>query len=81
LKDNHLMLTMKSKVLPCLAALWVVTVLAATTVAQDAKTGAKEAAPASPPRQMLFTIFAPIMKDMGEANLQKATVVSGPGVM
>ena len=72
------MLTMKSKILPYLAVLSVVAVLAATAVAEDAKAGAKEAAPASPPRQMLYKIFAPIMKELGEANLQKATVLSGP---
>ena len=72
------MLTTKPKTFPYLAALSVVAVLAATTVAEAAKTGEKEAAPASPPRQMLYEIFAPIMEDIGAANLQKATVVSGP---
>jgi hypothetical protein len=42
------MLTMKSKVLPCLGALLTVAVLAATTVAEDANKGAKEAGPTAP---------------------------------
>jgi len=72
------MLKTKSKALPYLTALLATTVLTATTMAQDAKKDAKEAVPTSPPRQMLYKIFAPIMKELGEANLQKATVASGP---
>ena len=72
------MLKMKSKILPYLAAFLAVAVVTSTTVAQDANTDAEEAGPTSPPRQMLFNIFAPIMKDLGAWNLQKPTVVSGP---
>lgn len=72
------MLTTKFKVSPYLTALLAVTVLTATTVAQEAKKDAKKERLPPPPRQMLFKIFAPIMKDIGASNLQKATVVSGP---
>ena len=72
------MLTTKFKVSPYLTALLAVTFLTATTVAQEAKKDAKKERLPPPPRQMLFKIFAPIMKDIGASNLQKATVVSGP---
>ena len=53
--------------------LLVVAALAATAMAADTKQEE-----AKPKRQMLFTIFKPIMRDIGSCNTAKAKVVSGP---
>ncbi|MBW2561791.1 MAG: hypothetical protein JRE40_13180, partial [Deltaproteobacteria bacterium] len=50
-------------------------VAATTIVAAEA---AKEADAKRPERQMLAKIFAPILKDLGQLNTQKATILSGP---
>ena len=72
------MLTTKFNVLSYLTALFAVTVLTATAVAKDATKDVKKDRLSPPPRQMLFKIFAPVMKDLGAWNLQKASVISGP---
>ena len=72
------MTTTKSNAWLCLTALFAVAVLTSHATAVDAKKDA-ETKPAK--RQMLFKIFAPIMRDLGSQNLQKAVVVSGPVTM
>ena len=59
--------------------LWILLILAVATgaIANDAKQEAKNDED-KPKRQMLFTIFRPIMHDMGSRNTEKAEVVSGP---
>ena len=50
-----------------------------TTMAQaNLEASAKEADAKRPERQMLANIFAPILKDLGQLNTQKATILSGP---
>ena len=61
-----------------LTTLLAITVLTAPALAADAKKTAKTE-PVK--RQMLFKIFAPIMRNLGSQNLQKASVVSGPVAM
>jgi hypothetical protein len=46
--------------------------------AEESKQDAKKDQVKPPPRQQLFQIFSPIMRDLGASNLQKGTVVSGP---
>jgi len=53
----------------CIAAVLALTISAATAAAEDAK---------KPERQMIGSIFAPIMLDPGSLNTQKAAIVSGP---
>jgi hypothetical protein len=59
--------------------LWILLALAVVTgaIANDAKQEAKNDED-KPKRQMLFTIFRPIMHDIGSRNTEKAEVVSGP---
>jgi hypothetical protein len=59
--------------------LWILLVLAVATGAMgnEAKTEAMRDEDA-PKRQMLFTIFRPIMHDIGSRNTEKAKLVSGP---
>ena len=59
--------------------LWILLALAVATgaIADDAKQEVKSDKD-KPKRQMLFTIFRPIMHDIGSRNTEKAEVVSGP---
>jgi len=70
--------TTQSKFWSHLTALLTVAILTATALADDTKKGERKDEAKPPERQMLYTIFAPIMHDLGSHNLQKATVVSGP---
>ena len=56
----------------------IVAVLTAAAVADDTKKDAEKDEAKHPPRQMLFKIFKPVMRDVGAYNLQKATAISGP---
>ncbi len=58
--------------------LLVVAASAATAMGDNAKQDSQKAQATPPQRQMLFTIFKPIMHDMGSCRVLKATVISGP---
>ena len=58
----------------CLLTACALVAITTTTTAEDAK----ESDPKKPERLMLDKIFAPILKDLGQLNTQKATILSGP---
>ena len=58
--------------------LLVVAAFAATAMVGNAKQDSQKEQAKAPQRQMLFTIFKPIMHDIGSCRVQKATVISGP---